>query len=502
MRFSVVPPKQPRDSARSIREVACESVDKFYRLPPGLLAFVCFGITILCYFVLPRVLGIPVVLLLAFVPLYETLLRRSRVAAHDENVGLRMASERADREGGAPLSQDKVGLDLRQMVIAGLGIALAAVVLPLPHLGLFAINGLFAYWLGLRPWDWVRKYGCFFMVETVYLYLKFQLPRPGYEHHFLFSHVLPHGVYFAFLWSGIELVAFIKLLDFVLWAKPTFGSRARLFGRFVLFLFYPFAFLAGPVVGFEDLFKSYRLTALGSADLFYSLRKCLWGSVQVSVFAVWLHGQALWLRQAVLDGQPITQVVDSRILMWLWLAAMSVLLQLIYKGYVDVMLGLSRLAGFALPEQFWFTLFAKDPVEYWQNGNRSVYKFTNYHIFNRFFDRRKVAAKTVMAVTASGVFHVFLCPTTTWQQGMLLAVLFATNGVIVALFLRLRTSRFAELVHTFAPEGTARNALIITGVLLTFTILTFTRSGFLLMVEGVSVAQWWQLMGLLVVPRH
>jgi D-alanyl-lipoteichoic acid acyltransferase DltB (MBOAT superfamily) len=223
----------------------------------------------------------------------------------------------------------------------------------------------------------------------------------------------------------------------------------------------------------------------------------VWGALLVCVAAVWLEERVVWLRTSVLTNAPIAQAVDSRILMWIWLAGMSILMQFIYRGYVDVMLGLARFVGFAFPEQFWFTLFSKNPVEYWQNGNRSVYKITNYHVFNRFFGNRDITAKVVMATAASGVFHAFLCPVMSLDRGALLGVLFALNGVVVSVWMRISRSQWASRLNARVEDGPARNALILTGMVLTFTLLAFTRTAFLLMVEGVTVADWWSLMSLL-----
>jgi D-alanyl-lipoteichoic acid acyltransferase DltB (MBOAT superfamily) len=393
----------------------------------------------------------------------------------------------------AASSASAYALDGRQAALFILGLAQAAIVLPPLHLGAFLLNAAIAYWIAHRPWNWLRKYTSFFLVETFYIFLKFHFPRPGAEQNALFRHVLPHGPYFAFLWSAIEVVAFLKLLDFVLCRQGVRDRRQFGPGRFLFFLFYPFAFLAGPVIGFEDFFKSYARPATRFADLVYCARKLAWGAVQLLVVSVWLAARLPGLRAAIVAGRPPVSGLDPRIQMWAWLAGMSVLLYVAYKGYVDIMLGASRLAGFRFYEQFWFTLFARDPVEYWQNGNQSVYRITSQHVFNRFFGKTWIAPKSVMSTVASGIFHSLMCPGITLGGGLLLGGLFGVSGVAVAVVQRLRRTRVVEL-FAWAEEGTGRNALVIAGVILTFSLMAFPRTSFLLLVEGVSVAEWWRLM--------
>lgn len=389
-------------------------------------------------------------------------------------------------------------LDTRQKVLFVGGLLLAIVVMPPWHLLALCLNVVFAYWLSTKPWDWIRKYAFFFLVQTLYLFARSSYPRAGYEENALFRHLVPPGAYFAFLWAGVEVVVCMKLLDFVLRSAAR-GTRPR-FGlaQLGLSISFPFTFMAGPVVGCEELFSSYRRSGLALADLGYVGRKLLWGALQLFAMSPFLHHHLLALRAAALSSAPITQAVDPRILLWLWLFGMSVLLYVIYKGYVDLMLGLSRLSGFRLPEQFWFTLFARDPVEYWQNGNRSVYRLTHTYVFTRFFDKSRITAKAVMATVASGISHAFLCPQVSFSRAALLGGLFGLSGVAVGVVQRLRRSGIDRWL-AWADEGPARNALVFMGVAATFTMMSFPRTGFLLMVEGLSVAEWWELMRLLFV---
>ncbi len=488
-----------RRSPASVRAGLVHAIGKFYALPPAFVSFVFFSSSFVGYCLLPRWIGVPILLSIAPLPLYEDLLRRlpgrQGGTSDPEDRKTRALGDRDGRPIGS-------ALDVRQLILLALGLVLAVVVLPPLHLGLLLANGLFAYWLGTRAWDWVRKYWFFFVAESFYLFLKYQFPRPGSGQNGLFSHVVPQGAYFAFLWCGVEVIVFLKLLDFVLWKKDDVARHNYSPIKFVFYLLFPFSFFTGPAIGFADLFACYKKGGPGLGDLAYAVRKVVGGALALFVVAVWLSRQVLWLRAAVVDRAPIIEVIDSRLLMWAWIAGLSILLQLIYQGYIDMMLGLARISGFTFPEQFRLNLLAKDPVEYWQNGNRSIYKITNYHVFSRFFDRRKIVLKSMYSTTASGVFHAFLCPAISLGQGLLLGGLFAINGLIVALTIHARKTRAAAWVDTWASEGPPHNALILFGVASTFTLLCFTRSAFLLMVEGVSVGEWWGLMRLLFIRAN
>jgi D-alanyl-lipoteichoic acid acyltransferase DltB (MBOAT superfamily) len=372
------------------------------------------------------------------------------------------------------------------------------IVLSAPHLALLVANALFAFWLSRRSWNWIRKYTSFLLIETIFFFVTIELPRATYEQNAVFRHLLPHGPYFFFLWSAVEVVFFLKLLDFLLCRGTDRDGNEFSLGRLLFFLFYPFALLAGPVIGFEEFYRSYRAGPNNLRDRVYAARKCAWGALEFFVVSPWLGAAMLRLREIVARGEPLATVVDSRLLMWIWLAGMSVLLYIIYKGYTDLMLGFSRLAGFHFHEQFHFTLFAKNPVEYWQNGNRGVYRITSQHVFNRFFDRQRVALKAVMATVSSGLFHSLMCPGITLAGAVLLGSLFGASGVAVAAFQRLSVTRIASLFE-WGREGTGHNALVLGGMTLTFFMMAWPRATFLLLVEGRSVSEWVRLVRLLFV---
>jgi hypothetical protein len=91
-----------------------------------------------------------------------------------------------------------------------------------------------------------------------------------------------------------------------------------------------------------------------------------------------------------------------------------------------------------------------------------------------------------------------MCPGVTPAAAVLLGALFGMTGLVVALLERARSTRAARLLD-WGREGTAHNALVVAGVTLTFGLLAFPRSGFLLFVEGLSPSQWLHLVKLLFV---
>jgi D-alanyl-lipoteichoic acid acyltransferase DltB (MBOAT superfamily) len=397
---------------------------------------------------------------------------------------------------GAAGSFRDVTRDRRLLVLAVLGMLLVGIVLPPLHAALFLLNMLWAYWLSRRQWNWIRRYASFFLGESLYLLVKFQVPRDLPAANPLFRHLFPSNPYALFLWTALEIVFFLKLLDFVLCRVGDRNQREFSFARLFCYVVYPFTLLAGPVMGFDDFYRSYRAGRPTAGDAIYAARKCLWGVLALSVIATWLARAVEHVRTAVLDGALLAQAVDSRLLMWAWLAGLSLLLHAIYKGYVDVMLGLSRLTGFHFPEQFYFTLLSRDPIEYWRNGNRSVYRITTEYVFNRFFAHDRAAPKILMATGASGVFHALMCPGITLAGAVLLGVLFGATGVAMVIWIA--ASR-AIAGRNLATAGPAHNARVLAGVAATFLLMAFPRSGFLLMVSGISVREWFELVWLLFV---
>jgi hypothetical protein len=143
-------------------------------------------------------------------------------------------------------------------------------------------------------------------------------------------------------------------------------------------------------------------------------------------------------------------------------------------------------------------LFAKDPVEYWQNSNRGVYRVTTQYIFNRMFDRNRIAPKAMMSTGASGMAHALMCPGITLPGAFLLTALFGASGLIVAALQRIGR-RPISAMWADVPDGTLRNALVIGGVAATFFLMSIPRASFLLFVGGATPAEWMHLMKLLFV---
>ncbi len=125
-----------------------------------------------------------------------------------------------------------------------------------------------------------------------------------------------------------------------------------------------------------------------------------------------------------------------------------------------------------------------------------MYRITTEYVFNRFFAHHRAAPKILMATGASGVFHALMCPGITFAGAVLLGVLFGATGLAMLAWIR---AREATAGWNLAPAGPAHNARVLAGVAATFVLMAFPRSGFLLMVEGVSVPEWFDLMRLLFV---
>ncbi len=199
-------------------------------------------------------------------------------------------------------SGDPLALERRIVGLAALGAVLLVLVLPPLHAGLFLLNAAWAFWLSLRTWNWIRRYASFFLGESLYLLVKFQLPRDPPAASPLFRHVFPSNEYALFLWTALEIVFFLKLLDFVLCRVGDRDRREFSFARLFCYVVYPFALLAGPVIGFDDFYRSYRAGRLTRADAIYATRKCAWGALQLFVIAAWLAQALGRLRTSVLDG--------------------------------------------------------------------------------------------------------------------------------------------------------------------------------------------------------
>jgi D-alanyl-lipoteichoic acid acyltransferase DltB (MBOAT superfamily) len=291
-------------------------------------------------------------------------------------------------------------------------------------------------------------------------------------------------------WLGFSYVAF-RLVHTL---RDRQNGRLPLISlqEYVIYVIFFPAFVAGPIDRLERFIKDLRKPlAPVPADYAEAGKRLLVGLFKKFVVADTL---ALVALNAANAGQ-------ARSAGWLWLLLYAYAFQIFFdfSGYTDIAIGLGRLAGIALPENFNAPYLKPNLTLFWNNWHMTLTQWFRAYYFNpltrwlRSGERRLVPAAIIFITQLStfvliGLWHGVTLNFVVWG---------AWHGL--GLFLQ---NRYSEWVRPRLPDLTARpylkQGLTVAGVLLTFHYVTLGWVWFALPSLDTS---WQVLRGLLIGVR-
>jgi len=211
------------------------------------------------------------------------------------------------------------------------------------------------------------------------------------------------------LWSGRTIRAFflLRAIDFVL-TRPRRELSARPAHRvfqFLLFVtFFPCLF-AGPVVLFNDFYRAYRPGSFAARSaLLRNTGTIAWGALKFyalgPVVQRAVENLHLWAYEG---GGPAG--LGPRALMWGFMTLQVVDTFVRFSGFSDMAVGVSRLLGFQLYDNFDRPLLATSPLRFWQGWHVSAYRWLMTHVFYPSWEHRQVLLKIQTTFLASVAWH-------------------------------------------------------------------------------------------------
>jgi MBOAT, membrane-bound O-acyltransferase family len=212
----------------------------------------------------------------------------------------------------------------------------------------------------------------------------------------------------------IEGFFLLRCIDFVRRPRVARGGSLPLdrLGRFALYIFFLPLVAIGPVVGYGDFFNGYRPRMQNRRELVPSmLLRIAWGACKVAAAGPWVRVLRDSVLAAILAGGTgsawaVVGAHEPRILGATTLALDLFFFIVGYTGAVDVVIGVSRLLGFSVPENFDRPLRSASPVRFWRASNITVYRWLMFHVFFRYWGHRHLTAKVITTFLASGLFHL------------------------------------------------------------------------------------------------
>lgn len=175
-------------------------------------------------------------------------------------------------------------------------------------------------------------------------------------------------------------------------------------------LFFFLSFLSGPIQRYQDYRdqeNNIGILQLSSDTVYEAFSRIVDGLLKVVIIsAIFQNGYD----HAILA----MKFSMSSILLGIWycLACMSYLLQLYisFSGYVDIVIGVGRLFGFNLPENFNWPLSSKNFLEFWSRWHISLSDWFKLYLFNpvvKFMNHKYLNPKVVPYYGVAAFFVTF-----------------------------------------------------------------------------------------------
>lgn len=185
-------------------------------------------------------------------------------------------------------------------------------------------------------------------------------------------------------WLGFSYVAF-RLIHTLRDAQTGRLPRVGL-AEYAVYVLFPPAFTAGPIDRLERFVKDLRRPLESHAsDLDAALER-----VGLGLFKKFVLADALAL--AALSPAGAAQARSTG---WLWvmLYAYSLQIYLDFSGYTDIAIGLGRLVGVRLPENFQRPYLQSSLTQFWNNWHMTLTQWIRAYAFNPLTRAMRTARK-------------------------------------------------------------------------------------------------------------
>lgn len=177
--------------------------------------------------------------------------------------------------------------------------------------------------------------------------------------------------------------------------------------------FFPPIQIVGPIIELEEIEKQKKATP---EDIYHGLLRIAFGLIKVLLIAAVLQKSAV-----------IFQSYDTAatIKVWGFLFIYTWFFYLNFSGYSDLAIGVSRLIGFKLKENFCFPYFRRNISEFWNNWHMSLSRFAQRYAYVPLGGYR---AKTQHIAILGTIFIIALWHDISW--GMVIFALYHGAGLI------------------------------------------------------------------------
>ena len=215
--------------------------------------------------------------------------------------------------------------------------------------------------------------------------------------------IIPIGLSFA-TFRAVDLLV-----------KSWIGTLPRLSPLDLLFYgFFPPVQIVGPIIEYQEISTHQKPKA---QDFYDGLMRIGFGLIKILLFATILQR----------SSTIFVSFEEAQILkIWLYLFIYSWFFYLNFSGYSDLAIGVSRLLGYRLKENFCFPYFRRNITEFWNNWHMSLSRFAQRNAFIPLGGYRR---KTQMLAIMATISVIALWHDISW--GMVIFALYHGAGLII-----------------------------------------------------------------------
>jgi alginate O-acetyltransferase complex protein AlgI len=211
---------------------------------------------------------------------------------------------------------------------------------------------------------------------------------------------------------GVSYVV-IRLIDTLLrWHRGE--HRDVWLADFLAYVLFPATLPAGPIQTI-DQFRGGRLARISSADVAAGLSRLLLGAAKKIVVADYLLAQALFKPGGLFERSTMDPGTSS----WPVLAA-TLLTSFLYayadfSAYSDMAIGLGRLYGHRIPENFNWPVLASSLRDFWRRWHMTLSSWCMRNIyFPLVLGTRRIYQPLFAVMLAVGLWHAFAASWFAW----------------------------------------------------------------------------------------
>lgn len=201
---------------------------------------------------------------------------------------------------------------------------------------------------------------------TFFVFFKYLYPSISFN-------LLTDSTAIIFVPIGMSYFIF-KLVDSQLnWNRDKNDTTS--FREYLLFLFLPTTMPAGPIDNLKN-FLNGRIYKISKDDFAIGLSRVCWGGVQKIVISDYIIKN--YINSYV--SHPMQDMSGTALVLYLSLVFIYIYVD--FSAYSNIAIGLSRLLGFKVPENFNWPIFAATPQEFWKRWHMSL---SNWCLRNIYF---------------------------------------------------------------------------------------------------------------------